>query len=156
MAGGSTRRRIDDASTSIWQPPSSSTQAAVTPRSPSEYGDAQKRVRVAQGLPARGRDAIASAEHGGQQPYLDPQRVAAFDEGPAAHGYGYDDNQRWTLARIRDLIAEMFGSAVKGREHSLAAAVHSWQAPTRRATERDEENAPHSGSVSRSYDCSVP
>ncbi|MET7808665.1 hypothetical protein [Micromonospora chersina] len=32
----------------------------------------------------------------------------ALEEGPAAHGFGVD--QRWTLARVSDLIAGMFRS----------------------------------------------
>jgi len=30
----------------------------------------------------------------------------ALEEGPAAHGF--DEDQRWTLARVGDLIARMF------------------------------------------------
>ena len=48
----------------------------------------------------------------------------------------------WTLARIRDLIAGMF--AVRYKDLSavsrlLRKAGYSWQAPTRRAAERDEQ-----------------
>jgi transposase len=91
-----------------------------------------------------GRDALASAGPGGQHPYLTPEQIthltAALDEGPAAHGY--EDDQRWTLARIRDLITEMFGVRYKDVStvsRLLHKAGYSWQVPTRRATERDEE-----------------
>lgn len=93
---------------------------------------------------ASGREGLVSKGHGGQQPYLTGEQVtrltAALDQGPAAHGY--EDDQRWTLARIRDLIHEMF--RVRYRDVSTVArlldrAGYSWQAPTRRAAERDEE-----------------
>jgi putative transposase len=91
-----------------------------------------------------GREGLASKGHGGRQPYLTDEQVAglaaALDEGPAAHGY--QDDQRWTLARIRDLIHEMF--RVRYKDVSTVArlldrAGYSWQAPTRRAAERDEQ-----------------
>lgn len=91
-----------------------------------------------------GREAMASAGAAGKQPYLTAEQIAqltaVLDEGPAAHGY--DDDQRWTLARIRDLITERFG--VRYRSVSTVArllhrAGYSWQAPTRRAAERDEQ-----------------
>jgi len=91
-----------------------------------------------------GREALASKGHGGRQSYLTDEQVrelaAALDEGPSAHGY--ENDQRWTLARIRDLIHEMF--RVRYKDVSTVArlldrAGYSWQAPTRRAAERDEE-----------------
>lgn len=91
-----------------------------------------------------GREALASKGHGGQQPYLTDEQVtqltAALDQGPAVHGY--EDDQRWTLARIRDLIHEMFRVRYKDVStvaRLLGRAGYSWQAPTRRAAERDEE-----------------
>lgn len=58
--------------------------------------------------------------------------------GPAVHGW---EDQRWTLARIRELIARKF------RLDCSSAAVWrlmhrhgwSWQSPARRALERDEQ-----------------
>ncbi|MBR7832991.1 winged helix-turn-helix domain-containing protein [Actinospica durhamensis] len=91
-----------------------------------------------------GREGLVSKGHGGRQPYLTDGQVrelaAALDEGPAAHGY--QDDQRWTLARIRDLIQGMF--RVRYKDVSTVArlldrAGYSWQAPARRAAERDEE-----------------
>jgi transposase len=90
-----------------------------------------------------GREGLVSKGHGGRQPYLADEQVreltAALDQGPAAHGY--HDDQRWTLVRIRDLIHEMF--RVRYKDVSTVArlldrAGYSWQAPTRRAAERDE------------------
>lgn len=110
-------------------------QLRVTPESVCRW---RRRYRTA------GRAGLATKGHGGQQPYLTDAQVlrltAALDEGPAAHGYL--DDQRWTLARIRDLIAGMF--AVRYKDLStvsrlLRKAGHSWQAPTRRSAERDEQ-----------------
>lgn len=91
-----------------------------------------------------GREAVASTGAAGRRPYLSAEQIAqltaVLDEGPAAHGY--DDDQRWTLARIRDLITELFGVRY-GHLSTVARLLHragySWQAPTRRAAERDEE-----------------
>jgi len=91
-----------------------------------------------------GREALVSKGHGGRQAYLTDEQVrqlaAALDQGPAAHGY--EDDQRWTLARIRDLIHEMFRvwyKDVSTVARLLDRAGYSWQAPTRRAAERDGE-----------------
>lgn len=93
---------------------------------------------------AGGREALATKGAGGHQPYLTDQQIkeltAALDEGPAAHGYR--DDQRWTLARISALITEMFGvryKDVSAVSRLLRGAGYSWQAPTRRAAERDED-----------------
>lgn len=91
-----------------------------------------------------GIEALRSKGAGGQRPYLDPEQItqlcAALDQGPAVHGY--HDDQRWTLARIRDLIESMF--AVRYADTSNVAKLlrrhgFSWQVPTRRAAERDEQ-----------------
>ena len=102
-----------------------------------DYGDAAERTRAA------GLDGLATKGHGGQQSYLTGEQVqrltAALDEGPGAHGHLED--QRWTLARIRDLIHVMFGLRYKdviAVSRLLRNAGYSWQAPTRRAAERDE------------------
>lgn len=91
-----------------------------------------------------GREAMASAGAAGRQPYLTAEQIAqltgALDEGPAAHGYAED--QRWTLARVRDLILGLFGVRYKHLStvaRLLHRAGYFWQAPTRRATERDEQ-----------------
>lgn len=91
-----------------------------------------------------GLEGLAGKGHGSRHSYLTDEQVrqlaAALDEGPAAHGY--EDDQRWTLARIRNLIYEMF--RVRYMDVSTVArlldrAVYSWQAPARRAAERDEQ-----------------
>jgi transposase len=57
-----------------------------------------------------GTAALASKGPSGARCRLDGSRLRrlaeALDEGPAVHGFGAD--QRWTLARVRDLIARLF------------------------------------------------
>lgn len=91
-----------------------------------------------------GRDAMASTGHGGRRQYLAADQVArltaGLDEGAGAAGY--EDDQRWTLARISDLIAEMFGvryKDVSAVSRLLRKTGYSWQVPTRRASELDEQ-----------------
>jgi transposase len=91
-----------------------------------------------------GLEALRSKGHGGQQCLLTDEQItlltAALDEGPAAHGH--TDDQRWTLARISDLISDMFGvryAALRTVSRLLHRAGYSWQVPARRAAERDEE-----------------
>jgi len=91
-----------------------------------------------------GAAGLVTKGHGGRQTYLTDAQIekltAALDEGPAAHGHL--DDQRWTLARIRDLIQEMFAVAYKDSStvsRLLRTAGYSWQVPTRRAAERDEQ-----------------
>lgn len=91
-----------------------------------------------------GTHALRSKGPSGQRPHLDPAQItllcAALDQGPAE--YGYREDQRWTLARIRDLITEMFGVRYKDLANVarlLHRAHYTWQVPTRRAVERDED-----------------
>src|SRR3954471_23667292 len=55
---------------------------------------------------AGGHDALVSKGPSGSRCRLDETRLGrladALEEGPAAHGFGAD--QRWTLARVSDLI----------------------------------------------------
>jgi transposase len=110
-------------------------QLRVTPESVCRWRQAYR---------AGGREALATKGAGGHQPYLTGEQVkeltGMLDEGPAAHGYR--DDQRWTLARISDLIAEKFGvryKDVSAVSRLLRGAGYSWQVPTRRAAERDED-----------------
>jgi transposase len=88
-----------------------------------------------------GMDALASAGPP-KLPKLSDGQFAELEEelalGPAEHGW---EDQRWTLVRIRALIAWKFGI-----DCSMAAVwrlLHrhgwSWQCPARRAVERDEQ-----------------
>ena len=93
-------------------------------------------------LAAGGRAALASRGAGGAKCKLGPGQLAeleaVLDAGPAASGW--DEDQRWTLARITELIWQRFGA-----EYTLAGAdllLHrigwSVQVPARQAAERDE------------------
>ena len=90
-----------------------------------------------------GERALMSKGPSGSRCRLDEtrlQRLAdALDEGPAAHGFGVD--QRWTLARVSDLIAGMFHVryTLRGTANILYRLGFSVQVPKRRAVERDEQ-----------------
>jgi transposase len=72
---------------------------------------------------------------------LDEDQLAELDRvldaGPAASGW---EDQRWTLARIRDLIAATFGVryTIPGTWYLLRRRGWSCQLGARRATERDD------------------
>ncbi|MFI0797185.1 winged helix-turn-helix domain-containing protein [Micromonospora rubida] len=91
---------------------------------------------------AGGEDALVSKGPGGSRCRLDESRLrrlaAALDEGPAAYGFG--DDQRWTLARVSDLIARLFRTRYtlvvpRTLLHRIGWSV---QVPRRRPVERDE------------------
>jgi transposase len=90
-----------------------------------------------------GEAALASKGPGGSRCRLDERRLRrladALDEGPAAHGFGVD--QRWTLARVSDLIARMFHVryTLRGTSYLLHRIGWSVQVPAHRAVERDEQ-----------------
>lgn len=90
-----------------------------------------------------GRAALASQGPGGSACRLDEQRQArlaqAWEQGPAAYGFGED--QRWTLARVADLIARLFHTryTLRGVSYLLHRMGFSLQVPAHRAVERDEE-----------------
>jgi transposase len=65
--------------------------------------------------------------------------AAALEEGPAAHGYVED--QRWTLARVADLIARLFRTryTLRGVSILLHRIGFSPQIPKHRPVERDED-----------------
>jgi putative transposase len=74
-------------------------------------------------------------------PRLSDDRFAELEQelmlGPAVHGW---EDQRWTLVRIRELIARKF--RVDCSTAAVWRLMHrhgwSWQCPARRAVERDE------------------
>ncbi len=90
-----------------------------------------------------GRDGLRSTGPGGAECRLDQAQLArllvALDAGPAAQGYGTD--QRWTLARIADLIARLFhiGYSLRGVSYLLHRLGWSPQVPAQRAARRDEQ-----------------
>jgi transposase len=91
---------------------------------------------------AGGEQALASKGPSGSRCRLDETRLQrledALDEGPAVHGFG--DDQRWTLARVSDLIARLFHIryTLRGTANILYRLGWSVQVPKHRAVERDE------------------
>lgn len=90
-----------------------------------------------------GIDALASHGPGGSPCRLDDQQITRLqvelDAGPAAHGWAED--QRWTLARITQLIHELFRVSYTPRGTSYLLHRIGWspQVPVHRAAERDED-----------------
>ncbi|HJP65823.1 MAG TPA: winged helix-turn-helix domain-containing protein, partial [Actinomycetota bacterium] len=93
-------------------------------------------------LAAGGRAALASKGAGGAKCKLAPALMgeleAVLDAGPAASGW--DEDQRWTLSRIAEVIWERFGVeyTLAGVAVLLHRAGWSVQVPARQAAERDE------------------
>ena len=91
---------------------------------------------------AGGPAALASRGAGGAVCRLDEQQLArlraALDAGPAASGW--DEDQRWTLARAAALIARLFHVryTLRGVSYLLHRTGFSPQVPAHRAAERDE------------------
>jgi transposase len=84
------------------------------------------------GLASRGQAARCRLDEG-QLAVLD----AALDAGPLAAGW---NDQRWTLARVRDLVARKFGVqyTVPGIWYLLRRRGWTAQIGARRAIERDD------------------
>lgn len=91
---------------------------------------------------AGGAQALSSKGPGGARCRLDEPRLRrlaeALEAGPAAQGFGAD--QRWTLARVSDLIARLFHIryTLRGTAYLLHRMGWSAQVPAVRAVERDE------------------
>ncbi|HEY6791421.1 MAG TPA: winged helix-turn-helix domain-containing protein [Trebonia sp.] len=92
---------------------------------------------------AGGEAALASKGVGGNPCKLDEVQVAqlraALEAGPAA--YGWEHDQRWTLARVTELIGRVFGVSytLRGVSYLLHRLGFSPQVPAHRAFERDED-----------------
>jgi transposase len=93
-------------------------------------------------LDAGGRDAPVSTGPGGEPCKPTDQQLkmleATLEQGPAAHGW--DQDQRWTPARIAELIWGMFGVAYTGGGVDYRPHRMGWsrRVPARRAAERDQ------------------
>jgi transposase len=91
---------------------------------------------------AGGETALVSKGPDGSRCRLTPTRLRwladALDDGPAVHGF---DDQRWTLARVSDLIASRFHIRYtqRGTAYLLHRIGFTVQVPARRAVERDEQ-----------------
>ena len=96
---------------------------------------------------AGGDQALASKGAPGPDPVLSEplvqKLIAKLNDGPAAAGW--DEDQRWTLARIRTLIGRMFHITVSIATVSqiLHRAGFTPQQPIQRAAERDETAIEH-------------
>lgn len=92
---------------------------------------------------ADGEAGLASKGPSGADCRLSPEQqdqlAAALREGPAAHGYVED--QRWTLARVAELITRLFRVqyTLRGVSFLLHRMGFSPQIPTHRPVERDED-----------------
>jgi putative transposase len=92
---------------------------------------------------AGGAQALASRGAPGPDPKLSDVQLAKLkarlELGPASAGYGED--QRWTLARIRALIGQLFKVRVSLTTtwEAMRRIGYSAQLPTHRAIERDED-----------------
>jgi putative transposase len=88
-------------------------------------------------LAAGGRAALASRGAGGARCKLSPAQVRELEAGPAIWGW---EDQRWTLARIAELVARRFKVeyTLAGLDVLLHRIGWSVQVPARRAAERDE------------------
>jgi putative transposase len=86
---------------------------------------------------------LGSKGPGGSTCRLDEARLArleqALEQGPAAHGF--DEDQRWTLARVAELIARLFHAryTLRGTSYLLHRMGFSPQIPAHRAVERNEQ-----------------
>ncbi|MER6768528.1 winged helix-turn-helix domain-containing protein [Streptomyces bacillaris] len=90
-----------------------------------------------------GSAALASKGAGGFPCRLDDAQAeelqVELEAGPAAHGWLED--QRWTLARVAELIHRLFGHRYTPRGVSYLLHRLGWspQVPAHRAVERNEE-----------------
>ena len=91
---------------------------------------------------ASGETALASKGPGGAVCRLNHAQLArlaaALDGGPAA--WGWDQDQRWTLARVATLIARLFHVryTLRGTSYLLHRLGYAPQVPVHRAAERNE------------------
>ena len=92
---------------------------------------------------AGGEAALASKGAGGAVCRLNGAQVArlraALEGGPAA--WGWDQDQRWTLARVATLIGRLFHVryTLRGVSYLLHRLGYAPQVPIHRAAERDEQ-----------------
>ncbi len=91
---------------------------------------------------AGGEAALASKGPGGNPCKLDEDQLmrlrAALDAGPAV--YGWREDQRWTLARVAELIRRLFrvSCTLRGVSYLLHRLGFTPQVAAHRAAQRDE------------------
>lgn len=92
---------------------------------------------------AGGTASLASKGAGGAVCRLGPAQLsrlrAALEQGPA--GWGWDEDQRWTLERVTRLIGRLFDVryTLRGTSYLLHRIGYTPQVPAHRAAERDEQ-----------------
>jgi len=90
-----------------------------------------------------GAEALASQGPPGPKTKLNQRQVARLEQalldGPAAAGW--DEDQRWTLARVSRLIGRMFHLTYSLKGVALLLHRMGWtpQVPAHRAAERDDD-----------------
>jgi putative transposase len=90
-----------------------------------------------------GTAALASTGPGGATCRLSQDQLSRLaselDRGPAAHGW--DEDQRWTLARVTRLIGRLFhvSYTLRGTSYLLHRMGWTPQKPIHRAVERNED-----------------
>ena len=116
----------------------------MTPgRSRVRCGSARSRCTSGGAPGGGGEGALASKGAGGNPCKLDEEQIAqllaALDAGRAA--YGWEQDQRWTLARVAALVMRLFGVSytLRGVSFLLHRLGFSPQVPAHRAFERDED-----------------
>jgi len=92
---------------------------------------------------AGGTEALLSRGPGGERCHLDPQQLAWLKAdlaaGPAA--FGWSDDQRWTAARVADLVYDQFKIRYtdRGMDYLLRRIGYTPQVPVRRAAKRNQQ-----------------
>ncbi|MFD3940891.1 winged helix-turn-helix domain-containing protein [Streptomyces sp. NPDC058611] len=88
--------------------------------------------------PEGGMDALRSTGPANSPTVTDAQFAVLEEElgkGPSAHGF---EDERWTLVRVQTVIRRRLRLSVATVWRLLKRHGWSWQAPARRALERDE------------------
>ena len=98
---------------------------------------------------AGGTASLASKGPGGAICRLGPVQLArlraALEQGPA--GWGWDEDQRWTLGRVTTLIGRLFHVryTLRGTSYLLHRNGYTPQVPAHRAAERNQRRSPPGG-----------
>jgi len=94
-------------------------------------------------IQAGGLDNLRSTGPGGAKCQLSEEQLgwlrADLDLGPAA--FGWTDDQRWTAARVADLVFERFGIRYtdRGMDYLLRRMGYTPQVPVRKAERHSQE-----------------
>jgi transposase len=134
MAAGARRQAVRERAAQLFALARSTAEIASELRV-SEKSIRQWRRRWTTG----GVAALASGGAGGATGRLSAEQLPsrALDDGPGAHGWA---DQRWTLARVAELIERLFAVeyTLRGVSYLLHRRGYRRQVPARRAVERDQ------------------